>query len=273
MYKEVFIKSWKDLKQNPILFLPDVIILVVNIILGVLFLNYSGLLKLLTDPDVIVKELEAMIPIITLFLKENLLKIILSFALFVLTSFVIGSGLVAMKMGMMKELIQEKKLTLKGMFNNGKYAFQVISMKMIMFVVGVVTFLFILGTGIILSTFIQKGLVIIVMGVFFPLFVILLQLILLFRYPIMFLENRHPITAVKESFDYLIKNKKHVFIVWVIVFAISLITVPLSSYMGFIEQKVALLSATLIVGYLLRNIMKMIVGVWSEMFKFRNYKT
>lgn len=271
MYKEAFIKSWKDLKNNLLLFLPDIIIFLMNLSFGLLFLKYSGLIKFLTDPEMLVKELEELVPIVKLFLKENLLKIIISLALFAITSFLIGSGLLAMRLGMMKQVIKNEKLTIKKMIENGKHVWQVVAMKMIMFVVGIITFLFISGTGIILSTFISKGYVIITMSLLFPLLILLLQLLLFFRYQIMFMEEKHPIVAVKESLEYFRKNKKHVFFIWLIIFAVSFITTPLNTYLGFAEQKAILISATITLGYIARNLVKIIIGVWSEMYKFRSY--
>lgn len=272
MYKEGFIKSWKDLKNNPILFLPDVIIILVNMLLGFFFLKYSGLLKLITDPDLLLRELSVTAPIIKLFFKENILRIIIAVALFALTSFVIGSGLTAMKLGMMKELVSKRNLTIRKMINNGKYVWQVILMKMIMFVIGIVIFLFILGTGLILSTFLHKGIIILFITILFPTLIIALQLLLLFRYQTMFLKNINPIMAVKESFEYFNNNKKYVFIIWLIIVVISFITAPLSAYLGFTQEKIIFLSTAMILGYLVRQIIRMIVNVWSDMFKFRSYK-
>lgn len=273
MYKELFVKSWKDLRNNPILFLPDIIIFSVNAILGLLFLKYSGLLKLITDPELLVEGLGAAVPMIKLFFKENLLRLIITLSLFVLTSFIIGSGLTAMKLGMIKELINKKRLTIRKMIDNGKYVWQVIAMKMILFAIGVVLFLFIFGTGIILAAFLHKGLVIVIMGLFVPIFLLIVQLLLFFRYPAMFLEEKHPFIAVKESFDYFLKNKKHVFIVWLIIILISLIAIPLDAILGLAEQKLALFSAAMIFGYLLRSLIKIAISIWSEVFKFRSYKS
>lgn len=271
MYKGLFIQSWKDLKDNPILFVPDVIVLFVNLILGFFFLKYSGILKLIMDPETLVKGIESAVPIIKLFLKENILRLIVTFVLSALTSFVIGSGLIAMKFGMMKDLINKKKLTIKKMFKSGKYVWQVISMKMIIFAIGIVTFLFLFGTGIILNTFLQKNLAISMVGFFFPVILLILQLLLFFRYPIIFLEEKHPFVAVKESFNYFLKNKKHVFIIWLIILAISFIPMPLNAILGLTEQKLVLSAVAVIVGYLIKSLINMIITVWSDMFKFRNY--
>lgn len=271
MYKEAFIKSWKDLKNNLLLFLPDIVIFLMNLSFGLLFLKYSGLIKFLTDPEMLAKELEELMPVIKLFIKENLLKIIISLALFVLTSFLIGSGLLAMRLGMMKQVIKNEKLTIKKMIDNGKHVWQVVAMKMVMFVIGITAFLFISGTGIILSTFIPNGYVIVTTGLLFPLLILLLQLLLFFRYQIMFMEKKHTVIAVKESFEYFKKYKKHVFTIWLIIFAVSFITTPLNTYLGFAKQKAILVSATIALGYLASNLVKIIVSVWSEMYKFRSY--
>ncbi len=132
MYKDAFIKSWKDLKNNPILLLPDTVMFLLNMALGVFFFKSSGLLGLATDPAILSKEISTMAPVIKLFLKENMLKLIIYFAVFILTSFFVGSGFTAMKLGMMKDLLEKQELSFKKMLSNGRYVGQVISMKMIM---------------------------------------------------------------------------------------------------------------------------------------------
>ena len=51
----------------------------------------------------------------------------------------------------------------------------------------------------------------------FPIMVLVLQLILFFRYPIMFLKKKNVIEAITSSVQYLLKNKKHVVIIWLMV--------------------------------------------------------
>lgn len=270
MYKDAFIKSWKDLKNNQILLLPDTVMFLLNMALGIFFLKSSGLLGLATDPAMLSKEISTMVPVIKLFLKENILKLIISFAVFILTSFLVGSGLVAMKLGMMKDLLEKQELSFKKMISNGRYVGQVISMKMVMFIIGAITFLFVIGTGIILSTFLLKGYGVLVTALFFPVLIVLLQLFLLFRYQLMFLEKKHTIIAVKESFEYFLKNKKHVFIVWLIAIAMAFITAPIGAFLGLIDQ--TKVSAMIVLFYLLRSVVGVVIGVWSDMFKFRTYK-
>lgn len=271
MYKDTFIKSWKDLKNNPILLLPDAVMFLMNMALGVFFFKSSGISGLTTDPAMLSKEISTMAPVIKLFIKENLLKLIISFAIFILTSFLVGSGLVAMKLGMMKDLLEKQELSFKKMFSNGRYTLQVISMKMVMFIIGVITFLFVLGTGVILSMFLFKGQGVLVTALLSPILVILLQLCLLFRYQIMFLERKHTITSVKGSFEYALKNKKHVFLVWLIAIAMSFITAPISALLGLTDQ--TKLYVMIVLSYILISAIGVVIGVWSDMFKFRTYKS
>ena len=273
MYREAFVKSWKDLKDNPIIFLPDAAILILNITLGLLFLKYSGILKLITDPTMLTREVETMMPALKLFIKENMLRLILSGLLFIFTTFFIGSGFTAMKLGTMKDLMEKQKLSFRKMIGNGRYVWQVISMKMMMFVIGAVTFLFIFGTGVILSAFFFKGYGVWVSTLFLPFLVIILQWLLLFRYPIMLLEKKHTITAVKDSIGYFLKNKKYVFVTWLIITAVSFASVPVNAYVGFEEQKMATLSIAVLAGYFLNSIIRVVINVWSDMFRFRSYRS
>ena len=273
MSKQRFIQSWKDLKNNLILFVPDIITLIINLILGFFFLKYSGLLSLITNPEIILSKVETSVPFIKLFFKENLSRIIISFAVFIITSFVIGSGLTAMKMSMMKDIIKRKKLTLIKLITNGKDIWKVVSMKMIMFVIGIITFLFALGITIILSTFIPQDLMTRIIQIFPFLMIMFLQIIFFFRYPIVFLDKKHPIIAVKNSVYYFINNKKYVLIVWLIVFSFSSLITIFNIALAFTKEKIILPSIILSIIYILSYIFQKIINVWSEMFKFRSYKT
>jgi len=270
MYKDTFVKSWKDIKDHPILLLPDAVMFLMNMALGIFFVKSSGISGLMTDPAILSKEVSTMLPVIKTFIKENLLRLIISFALFIVTSFLIGSGLIAMKFGMMRDLLEKQELSFKKMLTNGKYVWQVVSMKMIMFVIGMITFLFVIGTGVILSAFWLKGYGVLVASLSFPILVILLQICLLFRYPLVFLEKKHPIVAVKESFEYFFKNKKYTFMIWLIVTAMALITAPIGAILGLTDQ--TKLTAMIVLAYVLRSVIGVVIGVWSDMFKFRSYK-
>jgi len=271
MYTEVFTQSWKDLKENPILFVPDIVIVVINIILGLSFLKSSGLITILSDPSTILKSLETFAPILQSFLKENLIRVIVTLILFAITSFVIGSGLSAMKYGMLRDLVNKKKLTLSKMWENGKNIWLVVSMKMIMFAVGIITLLFLIGSGVIMSQFIERGTAAFILTVATPIFILILQLLLFFRYQIMFLENKHPFEAIKESYHYFTKHFKTVILTWLIIIAISITASFLAAFTGLAEGKLTF-SITLILGYLVRNIINVIIGLWAETFKFRIYK-
>ena len=152
MYKEEFVTSWKDIKNYPILFLPTLMYIVFNLIFGLILLKYFGLLKVFTDPNLLMQELEVIAPAIKSFLQQNAIRVVIALAFFVLTNFVVGSGLKAMKFGMMKDVMRNRRPSVKKMFGYGRYTPQVIYMRFIMFLIGVVVFLFVSGSGIILST-------------------------------------------------------------------------------------------------------------------------
>ncbi len=272
MYKRNFIYTWKDLKESPLLFLPDILGLMMNLTLFFLFLKFSGILSVILNPEILSKKLVDAAPAIELFFKQNMLKVIFSLAIFVLTSFVIGSGFMAMKLGIMKTIIKRKKVTLKTMIQNGKHVGPVISMKMLLFVIGVITSLFFIGSGVILSFYIHKGYVTLIMLFLFPMVIILLQLMTFFRYQIMVLEKKHSFIALRDSFYYFLRNKKYVFLTWLIALLVSLITAPLSAFLGFSKFQTAIISFSVVIGYIIRQIMIIILdGVWVEMFKFRSY--
>lgn len=271
MYKEVFNTSWKDLKNNPILFLPDFIMMVATLLLGWLFLHFSGITQFLASPDIIAKEIEELMPIVTGFFQENLLKLIIAFSLFILTSFILGSGLLAMKLGMMRDFVSNKKLSLKRMWGNSRHFWDVVYMKILMFLIGIVFFLFFFGSGLILYTMLPRVIAILAAALIFVIVIILLTLILLFRYPILFLDKKNPIAAIKDSLIYFNKNKKHVLFIWLIILAV---TIGIKLFEGMISPIIQYKSVfySIFLLNLIRSLFNLLIGVWSSLFRFKMYK-
>jgi len=120
-----------------------------------------------------------------------------------------------------------------------------------------------------ISVLIQKKISIIVISL---LLALILQLILLFRYQFMFLERKNALIALKRSFTYFLRNKRHVFAVWLIIFAVSMISKVLIAALAIIREIIGHVSYSLLIGLLITHMLGILLSVWSEMFKFRIYK-
>ncbi|MBU4501834.1 MAG: hypothetical protein KKA79_04525 [Nanoarchaeota archaeon] len=275
MYKVAFTQSWKDLKQNLILFIPDIIIVLFNLLLGLFFLQYSGILGAVKDPELWVEGLVTVLPAISSFVQQNIVRLIITFIAFALTSFVIGSGLTAMKYAMIKDLVKKKKLTIKKMFYYGKGVWNIIFMKIVMFAIGIIVLiflsLFITGLSLIIYYFVKSKVIISLTNLaLVSIIIIVLQMSFFFRYPIMFLDKKNPLKAVKDSLTYFLKHKNFVFKIWLIIALLYVLEVLLALLLRRLEFTIPVIGAlTLVLGTLI-NITR---NLWSEIFKFRTYKS
>ncbi len=103
MYKDAFLKSFKNLRFS--VFIPDLYLMVIELVLTFLFLKFSGIAKLLTDPEFLAASIENKIPLVGIFVSENILTLLIYFALFIVTTFVLGASLNAMRYGMIRDIV------------------------------------------------------------------------------------------------------------------------------------------------------------------------
>jgi len=278
MYFNIFKKSWYTLKDNLILFIPDLIFAICTLIFGFLFLKISGILNFLIA-NAQIESSEVLLS----FLRSNFLVIITSFVVFVVTTFFVGASVVSIKYSMMKNIVLNKKISLKNALKEcKKYILQVIWLRILIFLIGVIV-LFSLGfiTKIVLSG--QNTVVLVLVWVLFALIAFgFIKILLLFRYPIMFFENDNALNVVRNSIFYFRKNVKHVFIVFLIIFGVgilfNLVVAPINllieSGRNFLDKfsgnslKIILITLSSFI----KSLISLIFIVWADMFLFFSYK-
>lgn len=278
MYFDVFKKSWWKLKENLVLFVPDLVFAIYTLAFGFLFLKISGILNfIITNTQIANSE------VLLSFLRSNLFAIIASFLVFVIVTFVVGASIVSIKYSMMKSIVLKKKFSLKSAIKEcRRYVLQVIWLKILVFLIGVLI-LFLLGliTQIILSG--QQTTVLISFWILFSLLAFaFIKILLMFRYPIMFLENNNALNSIKNSISYFRKNVKHVIVVFLIVFGVAilfnLVFIPLNLLIDYGKNflinvvgspfKIALVTLSSFI----RSLVSLIFIVWADMFLFFSYK-
>ncbi len=279
MYFDVFKKSWWTLKKNLVLFVPDLIFAIYTLAFGFLFLKISGILNFIISNTEITNS-----EVLLSFLRSNFFTIIISFLIFVVVTFVIGASIVSIKYSMMESIVLKKKFSLKSTIKEcRKYVLQVIWLRILVFLIGVIV-LFLLGliTQVILSG--QKNAILISVWILFSLIAFaVIKLLLMFRYPIMFFEGNNALNSIKNSISYFRKNTKHVFVVFLILLGVAilsnLIFIPLNLLIDFgnnflikivggpIKTVIVTLSS------FIRYLVSLIFIVWADMFLFFSYKS
>ncbi|MDP6641959.1 MAG: hypothetical protein QGF74_01075 [Candidatus Nanoarchaeia archaeon] len=273
MYKERVIKTFKNLEF--LLFVPDLILLIFTFLSGFVFVKYSGVLNLLTDANKLASSLrvadsiEALAPIFTSLVQKDVLVVLIYLLIFFLGGFVLGSGLLAMKFGMMKDVVEKKKLSLKNMYDHSMNHFwDVVWLRLTIFLISlavIVSFAMLASLNA-LNSFYQETFFILI-SILFLLTLIFLRFLLLFRYPALFFDRTNSTQTVKKLYDYFLKNYKHIILTWLVIFGFGLIIVLLDLSLN----KITIISLLVIV-IAIRYIINLIYNVWSDLFLFYNYK-
>ena len=86
-YDKTFVQCWKDLKNNPKLFVPNLLTFGSTLILVFLFFSVSGVLRYLQNQPIFFRE----VPITSLF-TDAPLKIVAFFLVYVVVEFIIVDG-------------------------------------------------------------------------------------------------------------------------------------------------------------------------------------
>src|SRR3989344_6367239 len=226
LYKGIAIKAFSNIKNNLILFLPDIFALVSQLAIFLLVLYFSGLFfDLANQPEILLSK--------EMFVKaaENLFKdtsrvvyLSVSLIVFLITSFLIGSAFDAMKYGMINDVTSKRKTSLKsGVVNGKRYFIRVIFLKLVIFLITIVPIAIVFILTMVLYKFINSAAILIgaLLAILAVLFLILITLAFLFRYPIMF-SNLSVIETIKKAYSFFKNNIKFTIICELIIIAIGL---------------------------------------------------
>lgn len=269
MYKEVFWKSVKNLKFS--LFLPDLYLMLVEILLAFFFIKFTGIYSLLNHPDFIAASIEDKLPLLTSFISENILTLLLYFAVFFFTSFILGASLNSMRYGMIRDVVVNEHYSFRKVVNYGVRFWPIVVVRVIIFFLGVVTFLFILGSYKILSSYYSQSSALFVVTTLAIVAVFFLKLLFMFTYAIMFFEKKGAFSSVKNSFVYFFRNKFYVIKVFFILLFLSIIVLPFEYIFLHYQNLFGLISFYTLIFLIVRNLVSIFYTVWSELLVFYSY--
>lgn len=212
-------------KRNWKILIPALYSLFITILLSLAFLYINGLLDLIVrDPSdlfvsggisVITKKISSV-----LISQSQIIKISLTFIGFFIVNFLAGSSLLAMKYCMINDALDDKKVSLRKGFKEGvSFYSRVVELRILVFLLMAI-FAFLVGLPLfIISKYVGNILFWITFGVI--LILLIVKLMLVFRFPIMIKENSKPIHALEKSLE-LFRNKTKD---TVIVFSLALLII------------------------------------------------
>ena len=264
MQKGVYGRSWKAIFNNLLLLLPDIVYTIFSILVVIFFGYTSGIMQFIISNIGI--NIEDVVDLFIDFLRQNIFKIIVSVIGFIIVTFFVGVGRDVIKYVMMREVVENKKVSIKKAWNEKKkFYLHVVWLKVkLFFIYAVVSLIF--GMLVSFLGMNDEGgyniamLSILLVLMFFA--VLILHIIFMFRYAIMFRKEYDSNKTIKESFN-LFKNK---FAKVILVFLILLLTWIVGGVFSVYVSSLPLFGAffSILIG--------LILSLWIDLYLFYSYE-
>jgi len=231
---EAFEESWEVLKDNLVLFIPNVFMIVVSLVLGFGFFWLSGLYDLFeksaTVTDWVAYEW------LLAFLSENWAFLVVLFLVYFVLLFLSDIFFSLSKYGMIKDVIAKRSSLLKDGFQFARKHFfssVLVHLFSVFFVL-----LPLVAIGIVLSELFTS----ITLIALFSIFAVLYKFLAIFRlfmpYPVMAFERAGGFQSIRTDIHYLKTQMGHLFISWLVIIGVTyIITHPITreiAFMGFL---------------------------------------
>ncbi len=257
----LFQLSWFILKKNPVLFLPNILLLVSNLILFLCLIKITGISSAILNNNYVA-------------LKESLFSVwsIIAILVYFVLTLLIDNYFITAKYGLIKQVL------LKGhaKFSDGlnfakKYYLTTLGIHILS---SLIIFIPLLLLAILLFLLLPFS-TLVAISIFIPLAIIYLLYIsirLIFVYPIMTFESDGAYTSLKENFHFVKTHLHHAILTWLIVMGVSIF---LSIFReNLIDIRSILSQQLILIGFLLVAIIVVVeiaVSVWEHVFIFKSY--
>lgn len=280
-YRHLAKEATSEFKKNPALLLPDIILFFITYLLTIGVYRFSGLSDFAKNVVASGQKIE-MASFMRDFVQGYTPEIISSLAIFVIVTFFIGAGTEAIKFGMIKKVVLGGAVKAKDALNaRSRDYWRIIGVKMIVYLIALALALcMILLASFTFSISNAMGSLIgwVTMGIGIAIFVIL-SIGLLFRYPILFMEEYNAATTVRGSLHYLRTHTKHVFMSWFIYLGVGLLFGVASIIVSFMFSSFnnminggGISYYLPFIGMIVTFIIRTAYNVWAGLFLFEAYK-
>ncbi|HLC85921.1 MAG TPA: hypothetical protein VJG30_01385 [Candidatus Nanoarchaeia archaeon] len=263
-YKGTFLESFKDIKNNPILLVPDLLLVISTTVLTSLFLYINGLLKGTT----LNAEHFTKFAVETFNSAPLLTKFILSLVILAVINIFFGITFNIMKYVMIRDLVEYRREPniLESYYEVREYLFPVLGIKAILVALYLLPF--------IVFTFLslKNNLLIIISPIVVLGIWAFLKVSFLFIYPTLMIKTRKGIiTTFRETYQYFKRNRLHALICAAIVFLTSVLATYLLTLIGKLITNYITISSVASLYTLISTLAIIIIWVWGLVFLFKNY--
>lgn len=261
----IFTDSWRLLRHNLVLFVPNILMFVFSFgVLG-LFLHLLGLLELFVTIDA--PETGSLM--LAQFWLEKRLTIIAYAILYGLMVFLVDNFFATMKFGMIRDVVVEGRTSLGSGIKFGCHRFFTV------LVIRFLSFLMIFGPivlfGYLAVILIPKVPALMYLVLLFVIaaiaYVAMIGIRLLFVYPTMAFEDDDSLTSIAHDFHYVKTHMSHTIIVWLIILSVMIGGYAIrSSLLTFRIGMVGIIGISAIL-----IMIELTISVWEHVFLFDNY--
>lgn len=222
MIKEAFLKSWVNLKQNWKLLVPDLIYRVVIVFISFYFLDYFNVISAVINSESF--GFEFLIPLIS-----NALKVVIPLLLF---EFLLSTAADSIRFGLINDLIKKNKCILSRGGNYVKsYYFSILKMKLVVGLIYVVAALLTFLVAVLFNFTVLKEYTKVIFFITAGLVYLFMSLSLVFKYPILIMENKKALNSVLLSYKFFRNNFNYTAKVGIIIGLLALMVPYLSNYL------------------------------------------
>ena len=258
-----FKKSWRDLREHPRVFVPDVVFIMYAFLAGYLALYVSGMMSF-AESLIGVDEVQAE-ALMRSFFQSSGMGVAVWLGLFVLVSFVVGAGLAAFKYQLVHDIVMKKKHGMRVVYQRSKAFFwRIVGVKIGVFILFVLVFalaslVFSLAyTGSPKAAFVAATIV----GVMLAVLVILLSYM---KFPVLYHRDKGAVQTLKESFMFFKCNKLFVLCIAVIV---GFTLFVFRSLLGLLSYGLPALAA---LWSMLGLVVLVVAMTWPSVYMFNAY--
>lgn len=261
--RNLFLESWLIVRNNRILFAPDLIVLGINLLFSWLFLLFTGLDKALMENN------------FELFfdLAYNW-YIWIYFGIYLLATLLLDNFFLTAKYGMIKDILKKKKTDFKSGISFAKeYYFSSLWIHILSSLIVIVPLLLLA----VLLFFLLPIHTLIAVTIFIPLaiaYLIYITIRLLFVYPVMAFEKDGAYKSIKEDFHFVKTHLHHTLLTWLIVIGISIFASIIQENLSYLNE--FMIGQLFFLGLIVAAIIFAIeisVSVWEHVFIFKSYLT
>ena len=257
----LFQLSWFVLKKNPVLFLPNMLMLMINLILFICLIKITGISSAILNNNYSV-------------LKESLISgwsVLAIIGYFVLT-LLIDNYFITAKYGLIKQVLLKGRAKISdGLDFAKKYYLTTLGIHIMSSLILFIPLLSLAALLFIIFPFSK----IVAISVFIPLaiaYFFYIGIRLIFVYPVMTFEKKGAYNSLREDFHFVKTHLHHSILTWLIVMGVSIFISIFRE--NLIEVQSMLHQQLALIGFLLIAIVLFIeiaVSIWEHIFIFKSY--